>query len=108
MGAGSDHSLAASNSLSLPQSFHRDPCQRPAVVDSRQDESPINHSTEDNKSYGIEFNQTKQESEARSLQEVRGAKGSSGTLTGIHTPSARVPVSIAARTKPRQCKPKWK
>lgn len=108
IGAGSERSLVASNSLSLPQSFHCNPCQRPAVADSRQDESPINHPTEDNKSYGVEFNQTKQESKARSLQEVRGAKRSSGTLTGIPTPSAHVPVPRAARTKPRRCKPKWK
>lgn len=84
------------------------PCQRPAVAGSRLDESPINHPTKDNTSYGAEFNQTKQESEARSLQEARGAKGSSGTLTGIPTPSAHVPVPRAARRKPRHCEPKWK
>lgn len=78
MEAGSDRLLTASNSLSLPQPFHRDPCQRPAVVDGRQDESPINHPTKDNKSYGTELNQTKQESGARSLQEVRGAKEALG------------------------------
>lgn len=105
MGAGSDHLLTASNRLSLLQLFHCDLCQRPADADSRRDESPTNHPTKDNKSYSIEFNQTKQDSEARSLQEVRGAKGSSETLPGIPTPSARVPAPGIAQTKPRRCKP---
>lgn len=84
------------------------PCQRPAVADSRLDESPTNHPTEDRASYGAEFHQTKQESQASSLQEAQGAKGSSGTLTGIPTPSAHVPVPRAAWRKPRRCKAKWK
>lgn len=104
MGAGSDRLLTASNSLSLLQLFHCDPCQRPADADSRWDESPTNHPTKDNKSYSVEFNQTKQDSEARSLQEVRGAKGSSGTLPGIPTPSAYVPAPRVAETKPRRRK----
>lgn len=92
MGTSSDSSLTSSNSLSLPQSFHRNLWWRPGAADGRQDESPINHPTKDNKSWGDEFNQTKQESESRRLQEVRGAQGSSGTPTDISTPSACVPV----------------
>lgn len=99
------HSIQESQSASVVPLW---PCQHPAVVDSRLDESPINHPTEDNTSCGIEFDQTKQQSEARSLQEARGAKGSSGTLAGVPTPSARVAVPRAARRKPKCCKPKWK
>lgn len=99
------HSIQQSQSASVLPLW---PCQCPAVADSRLDESPTNHPSENSASYGAEFNQTKQERQARSLQEARGAKGSSGTLAGVPTPSAHVPVPRAARRKPRRCKPKWK
>lgn len=99
------HSIQQSQSASVLPLW---PCQCPAVADSRLDESPTNHPSENSASYGAEFNQTKQERQARSLQEAQGAKGSSGTLAGVPTPSAHVPVPRAARRKPRRCKPKWK
>lgn len=99
------HSIQQSQSASVLPLW---PCQCPAVADSRLDESPTNHPSENSASYGAEFNQTKQERQARSLQEARGAKGSSGTLAGVPTPSAHVPVPRAAWRKPRRCKPKWK
>lgn len=45
---GAQAPLTASRSLSLPWAFHDDPCQRPAVTDSTQDESLTNYPTEDN------------------------------------------------------------
>jgi len=94
---GSRLSIQQSQSASV---LPCNPCQRPAVAGGRQDESPINHPTKDNKSYGIEFNQTKQESEARSLQDVREDKGRSGTVAGVPAPSAHVPVPRAAWQNP--------